>query len=236
MALFRSMFFKTALALAAAAALPARAAEANFLTVLAAGRHQTLVTYGTSLTANSAWPALLEETLRDAFGRRSVRVLNKAGGGKDSRWGLANLQERVIAKKPDTIFLEFAINDAVAASHLSVSESMGNLEQMIATIRRELPDCDIILMIMNPPAGDALRQRPEIRKYEAGWRRVAAEQHCWLVDFSWKWRKIASREPARWAALAPDGLHPKPRACREVILPYLLEKLGYDPQRKVGGG
>ncbi len=226
MAIFRKSLPIAALAVLAAAS-PAHGAVANFLTELARGHRQNIVTYGTSLTANSAWPGLLEGVLKDAFGRRKVRLSNTAGGGKDSRWGLANLEERVIRKRPDVVFIEFAINDAVAGSRLSVAESMGNLDAMISTIRAKLPDCDIVLMVMNPPTGDALRQRPRIREYEEGYREIGLRRECWLVDFSVEWREIVEEHPQRWAEYAPDGLHPKPLACREVILPRLLEKLGF---------
>ncbi len=205
---------------------PAHGAEANFLTELATGRFQKIVVYGTSLTANSAWPADLESTLREEYGWK-FRVVNAAGGGKDSRWGLANLDRRVLRERPDTVFIEFAINDALASSRLGVGESMANLEQMIARIRGKRPFCDIIVMIMNPPTGEALEKRPHIRDYEEGYRRVAARNSCRLINFSAGWRAIITHRPDRWRSYAPDGLHPNRLAAREVILPYLLKKLGY---------
>jgi acyl-CoA thioesterase-1 len=219
----------SALAIALLPLVPlARASEAHFLTQLAQGRSQKIVVYGTSLTANSAWPAALESTLRKSYGRK-VRVVNAAGGGKDSRWGVAHLDARVIRQRPDTVFLEFAINDALESSHLSVGESMANLEQMIQHIRSRLPYCDVIVMVMNPPTGEALQKRRQIRAYEAGYRQVAARNSCRLVSFSACWREIIAVHPERWKNYAPDGLHPDRRAAREVILPYLLEKIGYSP-------
>lgn len=207
-------------------------AEANFLTQLARGHSQKIVVYGTSLTANSKWPAALESTLRNEYGRK-VQVVNAAGGGKDSRWGLANLDSRVIRQRPDTVFIEFSINDAVATSRLGVSESMDNLEQMITRIHDSRPYCDVIVMVMNPPTGEALEKRPDIREYEAGYRRVAARNSCRLISFSAVWREIITDHPERWRGYAPDGLHPDGNAAREVILPYLLKKTGYSPRLQV---
>lgn len=222
---------KSYAALAAAVSLMsgiAAAGEANFLTELADGHRQKIVVYGTSLTANSAWPAELQTALRQAY-RSKAEVVNAAGGGKDSRWGLRNLEKRVIRERPDTVFIEFTINDALITSHLGVSESMSNLEQMIETIREKRPYCDVIVMIMNPPTGEALEQRPQIREYESGYRRVAERTHCRIIDFSRTWRNLVTRSPQLWQSYAPDGLHPNSAAAREVILPYLFRKIGFHP-------
>ena len=209
-----------------ASARPATAGAANFLTELANGQSQKVVVYGTSLTANSAWPAALQSALRREYGWK-FRVVNAAWGGKDSRWGLANLDRRVLRQRPDTVFIEFAINDALASSRLGVAESMANLEKMIVRIRGKRPFCDIIVMIMNPPTGEALERRPHIQDYEEGYRRIAARNSCRLINFSAGWRTIITRSPDRWHHYAPDGLHPNSLAAREVILPYLLRKIGY---------
>ncbi len=205
--------------------LRAEGSRAYFLTALEAGKRQRIVVYGTSLTANSAWPADLQESLCATY-RRKVKVINSGGGGKDSRWGLANLSRRVIRQRPDVVFIEFTINDALAESQLSVSESMDNLSVMITRIRQERPYCDLVVMIMNPPTGNALEKRPNIAAYAAGYRRVAKELSCRLVDFSPLWNDIIRNQPDLWKAYVPDGIHPNRQAASELILPFLMEKLG----------
>lgn len=208
--------------------LRAQVSTAYFLTALEEGQSQRIVVYGTSLTANSAWPTELQSTLRAAYGRK-LRVINSAGGGKDSRWGLENLSNRVIRQRPDTVFIEFAMNDALEDSRISVKESTGNLRKMIHTIRGELPYCDLIVMVMNPPTGNAFEKRSRIEDYQKGYRQVAEECSCRLISFSAVWREIIVHHPERWRTYAPDGLHPNRKACDEVILPYLLKKLGFSP-------
>ena len=225
MALFPS--FPAVLALALAPGLlRAGGSDANFITELAVGHRQKIVVYGTSLTANAAWPAELQDTLRAAYGRK-LKVVNAARGGMDSRWGLANFETHVIREEPDSVFIEFAINDALEQSKLSVDESMWNLEQMVGMVRHERPACEVILLVMNPPTGSPLAQRSRIKEYENGYRRVARRSSCRIIDFSTVWRPLISRQPDRWEAYAPDGLHPNDRACREVILPRLLKEIGF---------
>lgn len=224
--------FPIRLAAAAIALIPgfirAEGANAYFLTALENGQRQKIVVYGTSLTANAAWPAKLQDTLRASYGSK-LRIINAASGGKDSRWGLANLSSRVLDQRPDTVFIEFSINDALEQSKLSTSESMGNLREMISLIRNERPYCDVIVMVMNPPTGTALAKRSRIEDYQKGYRQVASEMSCRLISFSAVWRNIITRQPELWQTYAPDGIHPNEKACREVILPYMLRKIGFTP-------
>ena len=208
-------------------ALPVQAQEstARFLNALAARRRQVIVTYGTSLTANSAWPEQFRDALQERYGKKA-RVVNAACGGKDSRWGLANVHEQVAARRPDAVFLEFAINDALISSKLGVDESGWNHERMIEAIRAEAPDCEIFLLVMNPPTGEQFEKRAGIAGYEEATRRIARKCGACLIDFSPTWSAIIHRQPKRWSAYAPDGLHPSAAASREVIVPRLLESLG----------
>ena len=84
---------------------------AVFIEKLRAGREQTIVYYGTSLTQAGAWTRFLTEELTAKFPGQ-VTARNSGGPGMHSGWGLRNVDERVIAHKPDVVFIEFAINDA----------------------------------------------------------------------------------------------------------------------------
>lgn len=155
-----------------------------------------------------------------------MKIINAAKGGMDSRWGLANVGNRVIRKQPDAVFIEFTINDALRASLLSVRESRSNLQTMVGLIRAARPGCEIIVMIMNPPTGQPLAQRPRFQDYAAGYRQAANKNHWRLIDFSSTWQQLIKRQPAQWNAYTPDGLHPNKQASREVILPKLLKEIG----------
>ena len=220
-------------------AMPARAqaqaqeSTARFLNALAAEKRQVIVTYGTSLTANSAWPEQFRNILQQHYGQKA-RVINSASGGKDSRWGLANVHKRVVAKHPDAVFLEFAINDALMSSELSLDESAWNHDRMIEAIRAEAPNCEIFLLVMNPPTGEQFEKRAGIASYEEVTRRAALKWGTGLIDFSPTWSSIIHDQPGRWSAYAPDGLHPSAVASREVIVPCLLESLvaPFTPSRR----
>jgi hypothetical protein len=60
---------------------------------LRAGQAQTVVTYGTSLTANGPWVTKLAPWLEARY-PGLVTVVNSGGSGQHSGWGIAHVQER----------------------------------------------------------------------------------------------------------------------------------------------
>ena len=126
------------------------AADSQLVTNLKAGKPQTLVTYGTSLTAGGAWVGQLQSALKAQW-PSLITVVNSGQGAMWSKWGVDNLDARVIAKKPDTVLIEFAINDAYLEYKTSVEQAKENLNNMIDRILKAKAETEIILMTMNPP-------------------------------------------------------------------------------------
>ena len=121
------------------------AGKSRLVQNLEAGKAQVVVVYGTSLTAAGAWV----KQLGDAFERQfpgKTTVINSGGSGKWSDWGVKHLDKLVIEKKPDTVFIEFCINDSVERFQGSVEIAKGNLENMIGRILKSNAECEIVLM------------------------------------------------------------------------------------------
>jgi len=57
----------------------------------------------------------------------------------------------VIALKPDTVLIEFWINDGYTIYKTSVADAQKHLETMIKKVHTTLPQCELILMTMNQP-------------------------------------------------------------------------------------
>ncbi len=192
---------------------------------LEAGKKQTVVAYGTSLTAYGDWVGHLREALEANYPGRAA-VVNSGRPDMSSRWGLANLETRVIAHRPDTVLIEFAINDACLDYNIPVAEARQNLDRMIDRIRAAGPDTEIILMTMNPPVGLALLRRPRIRDYYRMYREAAAELGLLLIDHARNWERILEIDRALFDRYVPDGIHPGPEGCAAVITPAVLAGLG----------
>lgn len=203
-----------------------RAAEpAAFVARLNAGKPQTLVTYGTSLTAGGAWVGQLQKALDNKF-PGLAKVINSGAGGMWSKWGVDNLDKRVIEKAPDAVIIEFAINDAFLKYDTSPADARRNLENMIDRIQKARPQCQVILMTMNPPTGVHLEQRPKILDYYEVYRQVAKQRHLLLIDHFPNWADLLKRDEATFKKYVPDGIHPNALGCEKVIVPQLLRSLG----------
>lgn len=199
--------------------------KAPFLTALEAGKPQTIVTYGTSLTAGGEWPKQLQAAL-DAQFPKLATIVNSGSGGQWSTWGVKNLDEQVITKQPNAVFIEFSINDAFLPYNTTVADARKNLENMISRIRAAHPKCEVILMVMNPPIGEHLERRPKIADYEQMYRDVAKQKKLRLIDHAPEWQAILKTGEAEYKKLVPDGIHPNGTGCAEVITPNILKGIG----------
>lgn len=209
---------------------PSEAASvpAGFVGKLQAGQSQTVVYYGTSLTAAGAWTRLLTNRLKETYPGQVV-AHNSGGPGMHSGWGLQNLEERVIALKPDVVFIEFSMNDAVARFNLRPEQGKANLNKMIDRIQAALPDCEIILQIMNPvidkPQGDS-GWRPTLKACQQNYREVATERGLLLIDHMPAWNRVLENDEPRFRGYIPDGVHPAEDGWREIVMPEVLRRLG----------
>lgn len=208
-----------------------QAADQNAMIAnLRAGKSQTIVTYGTSLTAGGAWVKQLQGALDKKFPGQP-KVINSGASGMWSKWGVDNLDKRVIEKKPDAVFIEFAINDAFLKYATSPADARRNLETMIDRILKAHPQCQIILMTMDPPVGVHLERRPKIEDYYEVYRQVAKERKFLLIDHELNWQKILQQDKTTFDKYVPDGIHPNALGCEKVILPQLLKSLGVEPAK-----
>lgn len=203
-------------------------AKSRFVQKLDAGLQQKIVFYGTSLTASGRWPTQLR-LIADSAWPGQGSFFNRASGGMASDWGIANLQAQVLSVVPDAVFIEFAVNDAVARLDISLPEARENLEAMIDGILAVNPQCEIILKVMNPvigrPEGDP-GWRPNLEHYEQVYRDVAAERGLTLIDHHPAWQAVLDQDEVEFYANVPDGLHPSATGEASFLIPTLLARTG----------
>ena len=231
----RALFIPAALALCATSVLatPATPAASTPLPTtvfqhLQAGRHQTVVVYGTSLTAISEWPKALAGYLDTAFPGQ-VTFVNAAQSGQHSNWGVEHLAERVLAQKPDLVFLEFSVNDSATKHHISPEQSAANLDRIVRALREQNPQVDIVLQTMNPawdsptePSGKKYgSDRPDMEPYYAVYRSYAHEHGLPLVDNLPAWQKLQHDNLPEFQRLVADGIHPIPEGSLAITWPAI---------------
>jgi lysophospholipase L1-like esterase len=203
--------------------------KSRLVSNLEMGKKQTVVTYGTSLTAGGAWVEQFTAELDRGYPRLAT-VINSGQGAMWSQWGVENLEARVLAKHPDTVLIEFSINDAYLPYNTSVEQARSNLETMVDHILAMNTSCEIILMVMNPPTGVHLDRRPHVESYNQMYRDVAVQRHLTLIDHYPNWQQILKADPKRFSEYVPDGIHPNAEGCKAVITPGIVRALGMDAE------
>ncbi len=201
-------------------------AQTRFLNNLKSGKHQTIVVYGTSLSASpEGWPSMLEKEIDNRY-PSLIKVENMAKGAMWSTWGVQNLDERVLSKNPDLVLIEFAINDAYLPYKTSPKACRINLEYMIDRIQDQNPKCDVVIQIMNMPTGIHFHEhRPDFETYNTVYRQVAKKRKLLLIDHTTYWKPILEKGLPEYLKLVPDGIHPAETAWRTLVTPYILKSL-----------
>ena len=97
--------------LAKAAPFAARDGCANSARKLRAGGPFTVVFFGGSITENRGFSAAVPEWLRGQFPAAKIDAINAGWAGTGSELGAQRLDAEVLARKPDLVFVEFAVND-----------------------------------------------------------------------------------------------------------------------------
>lgn len=191
------------------------------------GKNQTIVVYGTSLSASpEGWPKMLEQSI-DSLYPGQIKVVNSARGGMWSTWGVQNLDERVIANKPDMFIVEFTINDAYLPYNTSTEVCRLNIEYMIDRVLEDNPECEVVLQVMNMPIAEHLEARPDYKSYNQVYRDVAKRRGLTLIDHTLYWKDILVKGESHYRIYVPDGIHPEKMAWETLVTPYVMRNLGF---------
>ncbi len=98
----------------------------NTVNKLRAGMPVTIVAIGTSSTEGvgasspkAAFPAVLQDLLKQAFPASSVTVINKGQGGQVNQQLVVRLEQEVLALKPDLVIWQTGTNDAINRTDLA---------------------------------------------------------------------------------------------------------------------
>ena len=130
----------------------------------------SIVTLGDSISAGAnasggydmapyqpAYPELVRLGLAKHFGCE-VTMKNLSVGGKDTAWGLTQV-DAVVAEKPQLVILAFGMNDSAGRS---AADYKSLTQQTIEAIRKQIPDCEFILVASMLGNRDWIRLKHEV--------------------------------------------------------------------------
>lgn len=94
--------------------LKARDGLPNVFAKLKAGKTVRVAYFGGSITEANGWRPKTLAWLRERFPKATIEEINAAIGGTGSDLGVYRFRRDVLDKKPDLVFVEFAVNDGGA--------------------------------------------------------------------------------------------------------------------------
>ena len=94
--------------------LKARAGLPNVFAKLKAGKTVRVAYFGGSITEANGWRPKTLAWLRARYPKATIEEINAAIGGTGSDLGVFRFRRDVLDKKPDLVFVEFAVNDGGA--------------------------------------------------------------------------------------------------------------------------
>lgn len=217
------------LAAAAFPAIAAAQAPTRFAANLKAGKPQTLVAFGTSLTAGGAWVGLTDNYLKARFpGLATVR--NEGASGHSSKYGLTIIRN-VTRHKPDLVLIEFCMNDAYYPERdgfkegVTVAGSLANLGAIVDSIRASNPACEILLQTMDLPLGIHRARRPRLEEYHTGYREFAKAEGFGIIDHALRWQAVLAFDTALYVSWLPDSIHPSAAGSAAITFPAVVGAL-----------
>lgn len=117
----------------------ARLGMPNLLEKLKAGEPVKIAYLGGSITAQNGWRVLSRKFIQRKFPNAKVEEINAAIGGTGSDLGCLRVGADVLSKKPDAVFVEFAVNDA----HQRPNTIFRNMEGIVRQIWGKSKNIDI---------------------------------------------------------------------------------------------
>ncbi len=192
---------------------------------LQAGKKQTVIVYGTSLTAEGEWAKEMKRWFDQKYPGK-VTFLNSGGSGMNSDWGLTNLENKVLKHQPALVFVEFSYNDAHEKFKLTTDKAAENLAGIITGIQKGNPETTIVLQVMNipwdaPNGKESKTLRPKLDDFNANYLAAAKERRLPFVNHQLNWAKLLEEDPEKYHGYVPDGTHPTKEASLAVTWPAL---------------
>lgn len=208
-------------------------AESNFVKELSKGNPQTLVVYGTSIESmepnGRLWVRKIGEDLNVRY-NNLLTLYNSGKSGQNSLWGLENLNDSVISRKPNALLIELATNDAVFdKSGLTPSDCRTNTLLMIDRVLEKFPDCEIFLHSpCGYPIGDNLTSRPNMWDYNNVYRDICLERGYIWINTANFFKSVAEDTRLGETVLVAyqgDGVHSTEKGALEILYPSVLKAM-----------
>jgi hypothetical protein len=193
---------------------------------------------GGSITAQPGWRVKSLAHFKQAYPNAKFTEINAAIGGTGSDLGVFRVQQDVLSKQPDLLFVEFAVNDGGAAPE----QIIRCMEGIVRQTWRANPNCDICFVYtlvegMAPGLADG-----KFPRSASAMEKVADHYGIPTIHFGLEvarlskagkvlWKAPLPKTPEAKAALgdqvvfAPDSVHPHVETGHQMYLEAIVRSL-----------
>lgn len=166
---------------------------------LVGGQPLKIVAFGDSITAggDATRPELIfwqrwANDLQRKYPAARVTAVNGATGGDATPQGLARLEAKVLAEKPDLVLIGFGMNDHNLGG-VPIPDFENNLKQLISRIRAS-NGAEIVLCSAFPPNPKWKYGSHRMQEYADATQRVAQETGCAFANVYRNWQALVARK------------------------------------------
>lgn len=158
---------------------------------------------GASDASKTSWRALTTAWFAEHYPDAQVTEIQAAIGGTGSDLGIYRCDRDVLAKKPDLVFIEFAVNDWMPYENV-----LCQIETIVRKIRIADPLTDVVFVFTaTSSSSDALNAG---REYVSRSADLAVAHHYGIpsVDFGEVLRARVLLDGGDWLKYTKEGVHP----------------------------
>ena len=193
---------------------------------------------GGSITAQPGWRVKSLAHLQQTYAGVKFTEINAAIGGTGSDLGVFRLQQDVLSKQPDLLFVEFAVNDGGAAPE----QIIRCMEGIVRQTWRANPNCDIcfVYTVTEALAGPMLEGK--LQRSASAMEKVADLYGIPSITLGMEVAKLAKAGKLVWRAplpktaeeraalgdkivFAPDSVHPHIETGHRMYLEAITRSL-----------
>ena len=186
---------------------------------------------GGSITAQPGWRVKSLAYLQKLYPQAKFVEINAAIGGTGSDLGVFRLQQDVLAKQPDLMLVEFAVNDGGAAPETIIR----NMEGIVRQTWKAYPQCDICFVYTLVEGVAPTLAEGKFQRSASAMEKVADHYQIPTIHFGLEvarlahegkilWRSPLPKTPEQKAEVgdkivfAPDSVHPHPETGHQMYL------------------
>jgi len=210
----------------------------NFFAKLERGDSVNIGYLGGSITAQEGWRPKSLKWFQQQYPADSISQINAAIGGTGSDLGVFRLRHDVLDKKPDLLFVEFAVNDSAAPPE----QIYHAMEGIVRQTWRDNPSVDICFVYTIAAAMVEPLTHGELPRSYAAMEKIAEHYGIPTINMGLEVARLdragklifKSAKPETAAAKAmlagkiifsPDGTHPYPDSGHLLYLAAIVRSM-----------